>query len=70
MTNHVDKAARQLEIGRAVMAERHRCITIAESFAAQGGGADGEGEIYIARRIAEVIRTGPIFGANKPLATK
>lgn len=56
MTTMQEKADRQLEIGTAVRKERDRCARIAESFAVQGGGADGEGEIYIARRIADVIR--------------
>ncbi len=51
-----DKAAKQMKIGREVIKERERCIRIAESFAVPGGGAETEGEIYIARRIAEAIR--------------
>ena len=56
----VDRTALREAISRAVNRERKRCATIAESFAVQGGGADSEGEIYIARRIADVIRNGPV----------
>ncbi len=61
LENAIDRTAQREAISRAVNKERRRCSTIAESFAVQGGGADGEGEIYIARRIADLIRTGPVY---------
>lgn len=42
------------DVARAVKAERERCAKIAED--AAGETADGEGELYIARRIADRIR--------------
>jgi hypothetical protein len=43
----------------AVAAERERCATIAESFMTARGRTESEGG-FIARRIADVIRGGPV----------
>ncbi len=44
----------ETEITRAVAAERERCAKIADECA--GIVADGDGEIYIAKKIAALIR--------------
>lgn len=42
------------ELRRSIQAERERCAKIAEEVASQT--SDGDGEIYIARKIADAIR--------------
>jgi hypothetical protein len=49
-----ERKAIDAAIDRAVAAERERCAKIAERVAIEAG--DGEGEIYIARKIADAIR--------------
>ena len=51
----VDRAWHETKVQAAVRAERERCAKIADD-AAAAETADGEGEIYIARKIAKAIR--------------
>jgi len=55
----VERTERREAMSRAVNKERERCARIAELFAVQGGGAEWEGKL-IARRIADLIRNGPL----------
>ena len=55
MVGHVyTSEERRADIAWAVATERERCAKIAENIAAET--PDGEGEIYIARKIADLIR--------------